>query len=79
MQPTQQGRAQVAAVQSAGGGWGETAAISQLALGQTGLNQGLQVGWQRRSSQQGGGISQGATLPWAQKKRPLGAAVAGIT
>ena len=53
VQPTQQGRAQVAAVQSAGGGWGETAAIPPLALGQAGLNQGLQGGWQRRSSQQG--------------------------
>ena len=70
MQPTQQGRAQVAAVQSAGGGWGETAAIPLLALGQTGLNQGLQVEWQRRSNQQGEASLKGPLCPGHKKSGP---------
>ena len=65
-------------MQSAGGGWGETAAIPQLALGQTGLNQGLQVGWQRRSSQQGE-ASLGAHSALGTKKAAPRAAVTGIT
>ena len=51
VQPAEQGCAQIAAVQGAGGGRGETAPIAQLTPAHAGLQQELEMAGQRRGGQ----------------------------